>query len=330
HPFARSIINFRTLDGMMDFVFQIQNEIKLDGFVHPSGQFHTTRTGRRSYKRPPMQIIPQAYKVGAEYASIEEIFIPHNPATHGMLKADYEQIEVWILWWASKDPILLEHLLSGDIHSMTAEIAFGLKMSDFGPTPKKNPEWIEYRQGGKKLRFTLAYGGGVDKIAAPRPTGLGCSPAEARQFINNYWSGYPVTAQWTRRTELEAKKNGELVTPLGRKMHFPIIMDPEQFRQAINFKIQSIASDHPLISAIELAERLREFNSYFLIDCHDALWIEYDLKHELEVVRLTREVMERPKFPGAPNVPAEIKVGPNIHDTHTVERESPWELQIAT
>jgi uracil-DNA glycosylase family 4 len=328
HPFATAIRSFRQLDGMMDYVFAIQNEIKMDGAVHPSAQFHTVRTGRRSYKRPPMQTIPQEYMVGAEYAQIEEVFVPFNRRTHGMLKADYEQIEVWMCWWFCKDPVLLEHLLSGDIHSATAESAFGLNRWDFGTQPKKNPEWVVHRQGGKKLRFTIMYGGGAEKVSSRPPVGIGCSYGEARKFVSNFWATYPTHARWAREIERTAAREGELRTPFGRKMHFPVILDSDVLRQAINFPIQSPASDHPLISAIELAERLKEYDSYFLIDVHDALWVEYNLKYEREVTRLVREVMERPKFPGAPNVPVEIKVGPNIHNTHLIERESPWELQI--
>lgn len=328
HPYATKIKTFRVLDGMMDYVFAIQNEIKMDGAVHPSAQFHTVRTGRRSYKRPPMQTIPQEYTVGAEYAQIEEVFVPFDQATHGMLKADYEQIEVWMCWWQCKDPVLLEHLLSGDIHSATAENAFGLDRRNFGDNPKKNPEWVVHRQGGKKLRFTIMYGGGADKVSSRPPVGIGCSYADARKFVKNYWDTYPVNAQWTRNIERQAAREGELVTPFGRKMHFPVILDTDVLRQAINFPIQSPASDHVLVSALELSERLKEYNSYFLIDVHDAIWVEYDLRYEREVVRLVREVMERPKFPSAPNIPAEIKVGTNVHNMHTVERESPWELQI--
>jgi len=328
HPIASKIRAFRSLDGMMDYVFSIQNNRKYDGLIHPSAQLHTTRTGRRSYKDPPMQTIPEEYTVGAEYAQIQEVFIPHA-STHGMLKADLEQVEVWMGWFFSQDPILLEHLLSGDVHSATAEIAFKIDRHDYGfPNHKKNPDWAIKRQGAKKLRFGLMYGEGAEKLSSPPPVGLGSTVREAQQFIDNYWRGYTTYAAWTRSIERMAAKNGELVTPFGRKMHFPVILDHHELRQAINFPIQSPASDIVLVSLIELAERLREFNSFVLIDVHDALWIEYDLRFEKQVIRLVREVMERPKWPGAPNVPVEIKVGKNIGALHVVEREQKWELQI--
>lgn len=330
HPFAARIREFRALDGMMDYVFAIQYELKLDGYLHPSAQMHTVRTGRRSYKRPAMQTIPEEFTVGAEYAQIQEVFIPHDPRTHRMLKVDYEQIEVWVGWALSHDPVLLDHLLSGDVHSATAESALGVSRHDYGyPDHRKNPIWEDLRQNAKKIRFGLQYGEGAEKLASPRPIGIGGTVRQAQAFIDNYWAAYRDYAQWVRDTEHKALKEGELVTPTGRKMHFPIIFDHRALRQAINFPIQSPASDHVLISLIELSERLREYNSYFLIDVHDAMWIEYDLRYEAQVCRLVREVMERAKFPGWPNIPVEIKVGPNIGKLTKVPREWPWSLQCA-
>lgn len=330
HPFAKRIREFRAIDGMMDYVFAIQQEMKLDGYIHPSAKMHTTRTGRRTYEHPAMQTIPESFTVGAEYAQIQEVFIPHNPATHGMLKVDYEQIEVWVAWAHSRDPVLLEHLLSGDVHSATAESALGVSRHDYGyPNHRKNLEWEYLRQVAKKIRFGLQYGEGADKLSTPPPIGIGGTPAEAQKFIDNYWAAYSVYTAWVRGIERLAYKEGELVTPTGRKMHFPMIMDHRELRQAINFPIQSPASDHVLISLIELAEALKEYDSYFLIDVHDAMWIEYALKYEAEVCRLVRRVMERAKFPGWPNIPVDIKVGPNIGTLRTVPREDKWVLQCA-
>jgi len=120
-----------------------------------------------------------------------------------------------------------------------------------------------------------------------------------------------------------------LVTPTGRKMHFPLILDHRELRQAMNFQIQSPASDHVLIAALELHERLIEYNSWFLIDVHDAMWVEYDIRYEAQVCRLIREVMERPKWPGWPNIPVEIKVGSNIGILEKYPREWQWELQCS-
>lgn len=329
HPFATRIREFRAIDGIMDFVFAIQNHMKMDGYIHPSGQFHTSRTGRRTYKDPAVQTIPESFTVGAEFAQIQEVFIPHNPKTHGMLKADYEQIEVWVGQFLSGDPVLLEHLLSGDVHSATAEIALSVSRHDYDfPNHRKNPAWEYLRQTAKKIRFGLQYGEGADKLSTPPPIGIGCTPREAQAFIDRYWAGYRDYAAWTLDIQQRALKEGELRTPTGRKMRFPLVLDPKGLRQAMNFPIQSTASDYVLQSAIELAERLQEFNSWFLIDVHDALWIEYDLRYEKQVIALVYEVMERPRF-GFPSIPIEAKVGPNIGSLHGVARPYEWHFEAA-
>jgi len=330
HPFAKRIREFRAIDGIMDYVFAIQTEMKMDGLLHPSAQLHTVRTGRRSYKRPAMQTIPEAFTVGAEYAQIQEVFIPHNPQTHRMLKVDYEQIEVWTAWANSRDPVLLEHLLSGDVHSATAESALHVSRYDYGyPDHRKNQQWEFLRQTAKKIRFGLQYGEGAEKLATPPPVGIGGTAAEAQKFIDHYWAAYRVYAKWVSDIQRQALHDGELVTPTGRKMHFPLILDHRELRQAMNFQIQSPASDHVLISALELHERLIEYNSWFLIDVHDAMWVEYDIRYEAQVCRLIREVMERPKWPGWPNIPVEIKVGSNIGILEKYPREWQWELQCS-
>lgn len=330
HPFAAHIREFRAIDGMMDYVFAIQGQMKLDGLLHPSAQLHTVRTGRRSYKNPAMQTIPEPFTVGAEYAQIQEVFIPHNPRTHRMLKVDYEQIEVWTAWAFSRDPVLLEHLLSGDVHSATAETALGVDRHNYGyPYHRKNPAWEFLRQTAKKIRFGLQYGEGAERLATPPPIGIGGTKEQAQEFIDRYWAGYRVYAAWVKMIQRKCIEEGELVSPTGRKMRFPMVLDHRELRQAVNFPIQSPASDHVLLSALELAEKLLEYNSFFLIDVHDAMWIEYDIRYEAQVCRTIRDVMERPKWGGWPNIPVEIKVGPNIGQMEKVPREYDWSLQCA-
>ena len=148
HPFAAKLRVFRTLDGIIDYVFAVQKHLKPDGLLHPTGYISTTRTGRTSYRDPAMQTIPKDYTVGADYARLREIIIPHNPDTHVIVECDFAQIEVWLAWAESKDPTLLEHLLSGDVHSYTAEIAFDTRRDLWSPL-----EWQEKRQNAKKIRF---------------------------------------------------------------------------------------------------------------------------------------------------------------------------------
>lgn len=314
HPFAARIREFRALDGMLDYVLAVMKHTKYDGLLHPSAFVSTTRTGRTSYRDPAMQTLPKDYTVGADYARLREIIIPHNPETHGIMEADYEQVEVWLAWAFSKDPILHQHLLSGDVHSATAEIAFKTLRTQHSPE-----EWARKRQNAKKIRFGVQYGEGADKLASPPPIGIGCTVAEARVFLNEYKRGYPVYNGWMTAIQRQAMQQGYLRAPDGGVMRFPVIMDHKQLRQAINFPIQRTASMYNLLSMIDLyhptrplGQRLRDLNGHVLLNIHDALVLEYDRRYLHETAALLRDAMQSVKFDGFPSVHVDIKVGPSL------------------
>lgn len=307
HPFAAKIRAYRTLDTMVDYVLAVYNHIKLDGLLHPSANVATTRTGRTSYRDPAMQTIPKDYTVGADYARLREIIVPHNPDTHEIIEADYNQIEVWVSWFHSQDPVLLEHLESGDVHSATAEGAFQLKRDSM---PKS--EWGVYRQNAKKIRFGLMYGEGAEGLSRPKPVGIGGTRQNAQKFVNNFWNTYPTHFKWTKDIQRQVLERGFIRTASGRVMRFPVVLDHKQLRQAVNFPIQADATDYNLLSMIELAPLLRRYNSWIILNVHDALVIEADRRYRSEILALLHEVMTKPKFDGYPGIGIEVKVGDNL------------------
>ena len=310
HPFAAKLRDLRTLDTMLDYIKSVDDHLKWDGLLHPSAFVTTTRTGRTSYHDPAMQTIPKDYTVGADYARLREVIIPHDTSTHEIIEADYNQIEVWLAWAESKDPILLQHLKSGDVHSATAEGAFNTTRDQHDKIT-----WGAMRQNAKKIRFGLQYGEGAEKLSSPPPVGLGCSVAEARRFVDNFWKTYPVHKKWTVDIQKRVQDYGYLRTPSGRVMRFPVVLDHKALRQAINFPIQSNASDYCLLSMIELAPLLKQYNSYIILMIHDSLVIESDRRYRSQVTSLIKQVMETPKFDGYPSIKIDIKIGDNLGTT---------------
>lgn len=309
HPFASKLRALRTLDTMLDYIKSVSDNLKWDGLLHPSAFVTTTRTGRTSYHNPAMQTIPKDYTVGADYSRLREIIIPHNPDTHEIIEADFNQIEVWLAWAESKDPTLLAHLQSGDVHSATAEGAFKTKRELHSKS-----EWQVLRQNAKKIRFGLQYGEGAEKLSSPAPVGLGCTVAEARRFVDNFWQTYPVHSKWSLDIQKQVRREGYLRTSSGRVMRFPVVLDHRALRQAVNFKVQAPASDYCLDAMIELAPKLRQFNSFIILMIHDALVVESDRRYRAEVTALIKEVMEKPRF-GGPSIKVDVKVGDNLGAT---------------
>jgi uracil-DNA glycosylase family 4 len=310
HPFAAKIRAFRTLDTMIDYVLAVYNNLKYDGLLHPSAFVTTTRTGRTSYRDPAMQTIPKDYTVGADYARLREIIVPHNQDTHEIIEADFNQIEVWLAWAASGDPTLLEHLKSGDVHSATAEGAFNTRREDHDRL-----EWQQLRQNAKKIRFGLQYGEGANKLASPPPVGMGVTVREAQTFIDNFWKTYPVHRRWTLDIQRKVAQEGYIRTPSGRVMRFPVVMDHKALRQAINFPIQANASDYCLDAMIELSRRLKPLDAFIILMIHDSLVVESPRNKRAEVTALIREVMEKPRF-GGPSIRIDIKIGDSLGAVH--------------
>jgi uracil-DNA glycosylase family 4 len=310
HPFAARLRELRTLDTMIDYVKSTWDNLKWDGLLHPSAFVTTTRTGRTSYHDPAMQTIPKDYTVGADYARLREVIVPHNPDTHEIIEADYNQIEVWLAWAESRDPTLLEHLQSGDVHSATAEGAFNTKRENHTKL-----EWQGMRQNAKKIRFGLQYGEGAEKLSSPAPVGLGCTVSEARKFVDNFWRTYPVHRKWTLDIQRQVQQQGYIRTPSGRVMRFPVVLDHKALRQAVNFPVQSNASDYCLTAMIELAPLLKQYNSHIILMIHDSLVVESDRRYRREVMALIKSVMEKPRFEGYPSIKIDMKVGDNLGKT---------------
>lgn len=311
HPFAQRIREFRTLDTMTDYVLAVMAHLKSDSLLHPSAFTTTTRTGRTSYRDPAMQTLPKDYTVGAEYARLREIIIPHNPLTHEIIEADYNQIEVWLAWAESRDPTLKEHLDSGDVHSATAEGAFHVSRHDFTPS-----EWAVYRQNAKKIRFGLQYGEGAEKLSTPPPVGIGGTVADARRFIENFWRTYPLHRRWIFDTQKQVAEQGFIRTASGRVMRFPVVMDHRALRQAANFPIQANASDYCLLAMIKLAPLLAHLDAHIILMIHDCLVVESPRQHRAEVMHLMREVMTTSPWPGYPDIKVDMKVGDNLGEMH--------------
>lgn len=164
----------------------------------------------------------------------------------------------------------------------------------------------------------LQYGEGAEKLSSPPPVGIGCTVGEARRFISNFWSGYPVYRRWYDDIQRLALKRGWLRTPTGRVMRFPLIMDHKELRQAVNFMVQSPASDTNLLCMVELVPLLARLDSHIILNIHDSLVIEASRKHLQDVIALARQVMERPRFPNYPNLRVDVKVGDNLGETKRV------------
>lgn len=123
-----------------------------EGMIHPSFLLHATVTGRSSSRDPNAQNFPKRGK--GNMKEVVKAFRRVFKAPDGwvILEADLSQIELRILAWMSKDPVMLEiYRNGGDIHSATAAAANGLTLSQFAALPPEEREMLRFQAKAIKI-----------------------------------------------------------------------------------------------------------------------------------------------------------------------------------
>ncbi|MCK5297087.1 MAG: DNA polymerase I, partial [Alphaproteobacteria bacterium] len=200
--------------------------------VHTSYGQTMTSTGRLSSTNPNLQNIPIRTENGRK---IRQAFVAKKG--YKLLAADYSQIELRLLAHAADITALKQAFENGiDIHAATASQVFGVPVEGMPP---------EIRRNAKAINFGIIYGMSAFGLAQQ----LDISNSEAKEYIDTYFKQYPGIRKYMEHTKEEARKNGFVKTPLGRKCYVPEInsKNPKyrnaSERAAINAPLQGGAAD---------------------------------------------------------------------------------------
>jgi len=278
HPIPGLIMQYRELNKLLNtYLIPLPQQINpRTGRVHTTYTQTITATGRLSSTNPNLQNIPTGSDIRAAFVA---------PEGHRFVGADYSQIELRILAEFSQDKALLEAFRHDeDIHAHTASLIFGVALSAVTPAQ---------RAIGKKINFSIMYGltpYGLSKD-------LGISPAEAKTYIQEYFTQYAGVKAWMDVTVEEAKKTGYVKTLLGRRRYVPGLhernytLQEAERRIAINTPIQGTSADliKMAMLAIEQALRDEKLAAQMLLQIHDEL-VMCAPEHEVERVK---QLMQR-------------------------------------
>lgn len=322
NDFVDSFIRYRHVARYYDtYITGLGHHIKEDGRVHAYVKIHGARTGRWSYGDPPLQTIPQTYEkadVEEDFQQTREMFIPSSK-DYVIVESDYGKGEIWCAYAESKDPTMLEDLMSEDYHSKVAADTQGLKLEPGEQAPK------EARRVAKITTFGVMYA--IEKNSLSKQ--IKRSVLEAQIYIERFYRRYPTYTKYVDSIKNTVLKVGELVSNTGRKRRF-IILDSgvRALKQAINYPIQSALGDLTEISYIELHNEFKRRNlrAYVLLQVHDSLVFEVHKDDYDEAVKLIHEVMTKVRYKNYPRLPIEISSGINwgktkgFHDCMTACR----------
>ncbi|WP_428542956.1 DNA polymerase I [Rhodopila sp.] len=279
------ILEWRQLAKLKStYADSLVNDINPDtGRVHTCFAMAVASTGRLSSNDPNLQNIPIRTDEGSR---IRHAFIA-EPG-HVLVSADYSQIELRLLAHVADLPVLRDSFANGeDIHARTASEVFGVPMAGMDPMTRRR---------AKAINFGIIYG--ISGFGLARQ--LGISPGEARLYIGRYFERYPGILAYMEETKKQARANGYVVSPFGRRCWISGIADKNSARrayaerQAINAPLQGGAADIIKRAMVKLPAALRAegLRSRMLLQVHDELLFEAP-EHEAEQLAVVvRRVME--------------------------------------
>ncbi|MEC9476078.1 MAG: DNA polymerase I [Planctomycetota bacterium] len=280
------LLRFRSLSKLLSTYV-----VALPQHLHPkTRRIHTdfrqtvTATGRLASNRPNLQNIPIRTEEGRQ---IRRAFVP-NHSDSVFVSADYSQVELRLLAHLTADEGLLAAIHAGiDIHSSVAAKIHDKKIEDVSR---------EERAAAKAVNFGLMYGMGAFGLARD----IGVPVAEAKEFIQAYFDGFPQVREWMDQTKQYAMETGEIRTITNRRRPIPEIRSrvarekAQGERYAINSVVQGSAADLIKMAMIEVhRESLRRGGeARILLQIHDELLLEVPQKLAEETAQWLKEVME--------------------------------------
>ncbi len=276
----------------------------VDSRVHTTFQAAATATGRLSSVSPNLQNIPTRTELGRE---IRAAFTA-SPGTQ-LLSADYSQIELRLLAHFSADPLLVRAYEENiDIHALTASEVFGVPADTMDK---------ETRNRAKAVNFGIVYGISPFGLA----TQLGIPQAEAKAYIERYFSRYVGVKSFIETTLDQVRREGFVRTLFGRIRPIPDMesRNPNQRgfaeRTAINTPLQGTAADLIKLAMISIDRQLteRKLKTRMILQVHDELIFEVPSDESAEVETLVRTEMEGVVKLKVPLV-ADLGFGPNWRD----------------
>jgi DNA polymerase-1 len=313
HDLTNYLMGYKKSKGMLEY---------LDGEnrIHPAW-FPWEVTGRVAANDPQVQNIKRTDKKNPEVTNFRKLL--HVPEGWCWISSDYCQHEMNVIAYVAPDLNLQKACRTSDVHRAIASMAHNIAPEDVDS---------EMRDAIKTVGFGTNYGRTAFSIAAQ----YGKPVKWAEELQQRYFAIFPGIKTHFGNVEQALLRDGEIITPFGRKRHLYGIhtimlrrrqaerigclddikhyrkMQSGMIRQAVNMTVQSPAADIWALASIRIADRLRAdgLHAYLSIGHHDAWNGPCPMDEMDRTVRIVGEELCRPipEIPGLlPKV--EFKVG---------------------
>ena len=283
HPIIALIMNYRTLTKLYStYIIGLQEQQFDDGCIHTIYHQALTATGRLSSTDPNLQNIPIKSKEG------RMLRLAFEPKLDQLVSFDYSQIELRILAHLANEKSLIEAFNQKlDIHSYTASIMFNVPIESVDD---------QMRRKAKAINFGIIYG--MSDFGLSKQVDI--SVAQAKEFIQTYFTSYPEIQAYMDCNIEFAKANGFVKTMFERRRYISEINDSNFMKRelgkrlAMNSPIQGTGADILKIAMIKVDSRLKQENlqSHLILQVHDELILDVvnnELKQVMDIVKFEME-----------------------------------------
>lgn len=235
---AELLLSYRDHVKKLEFLRSWLAQAAPNGRIYATYNAGSVVTGRLSSSGPNMQQVTKALKPA---------FIP-SPG-HVFVELDYSQIELRIAAFVSRSPSMLAAFRNGeDLHRILASRISGKPVEDITDAERK---------AAKAANFGLLYGMGVNGFREYAETAyeVELSEDDALTFHRTFFETWDGLSDWHLRAIHTARRDGQIVSPIGRVRRVPNIfaddlkLSAEAERHAINSPVQGFGSDLMQMSA---------------------------------------------------------------------------------
>lgn len=322
---AQDILDYRKVAKLLSTYFEgIEKQVNPKTHrLYADFRLWGAKTGRLSCRNPNLQNLPT--RAGP---IVKRMFIPSEG--YRLAGGDYSQIELRIIAWLCKDPLLLDAYRRGiDLHALTASILFGVSVDKVTPYQ---------RYLGKQCNFALCYDGSastlVDSIgyklmgpeAGPKDFSDEQIFRKAKFLRGKYFAkdtGYFGILGWGEDVIRQTRKDGYVTSMYGRILYLPDIRSSNDRarahaeRQAVNMNPQSTGADYLLFRFCDCQDEFDRLgvDVYPLINIHDFMGFEIPIGFDDEFCKIVSDIGTR-KDEADIGVPMVIKpvVGNNLSE----------------
>lgn len=263
HPIISLLMEHRKYAKIYStYAVGLSKHIQRDGKIHTIFNQTLTQTGRLSSSEPNLQNISVRDEEGKE---VRKAFVASEG--HVLMSADYSQIELRMLAHMADEHEMIEAFLTGiDVHTKTAMEIYDVDAENVTDTMRRN---------AKTVNFGIVYGQSEYGLSEQ----LAISRAEAKRFIEKYFSSYPNIKIFMDDVIDYCKEHGYVKTLFNRRRYIPEIHDKNHMtrefgkRAAMNAPIQGSAADLIKKAMILIDRRMQEehMKSTMILQIHDEL-----------------------------------------------------------